>query len=236
MPNRVRMSFQEKPFLYDWQEWLRWRDLEDKGTVDSLLDKCGDLVKPMKSIYNQAKEDKGAYHYAEVKYAIHLEVEDEGFRDNIVYENYTLSYQYANELIGRPGPKAIGTTRLRDIFSDDFFKLFDRLYQMNRTIIKKQSANLHVDLCAINPLQKEVHFCEIKKYNRGHNKTELITHDQLIVLGFVRHIIDTLGEKAFYRKIYKVKTELIAFVAMDDFRLINLLKANPRVHFVEFAV
>jgi hypothetical protein len=236
MLKKVRMSFQEKPFLYDWEEWQRWRDPGDKGTVDSLLDRCGDLVKPRKSILDQVKKGKGSAHYAEVKYAIHLEDEDEGFRDNIVYENYTLSYQYANELIGKPGLKAIGTAQLRDIFSDNFFKIFDQLYQINRTIIKNQCANLHVDLCAINPRKKEVSFCEIKKYNRGYNKPEKLSGDQLIVLGFIRYIIDNLVEKVFYHKVYKVKTELIVFIAKDDIRLINLIQTNPREHSIEFAV
>ena len=107
---------------------------------------------------------------------------------------------------------------------------------MNRTKIQIQCHNMHVDLCAINLPKKEVNFCEIKKYNRGNNKSEKLFDHQLLFLAFIRYIIDNLLEKAFYGKIYKVRTELIAFVAMDDSRLINLLKANPRQHIVEFAV
>ncbi len=67
MPKKILMSFQEKPFLYDWEEWQRWCDPEDKSTVDSLLDKCGDVVKPRQSILNQAKKGTGSSHYAEIK-------------------------------------------------------------------------------------------------------------------------------------------------------------------------
>jgi hypothetical protein len=173
MAKRVRMSFQEKPFLYDWEEWQRWRDPEDKSIVDSLLDKCGDVVKPRQSILNQAKKGTGSSHYAEVKYAIYLTEKYKGFRDNIIYgEQYTLSNQYINERVGESWPKSVGTNRLREIFSVDFFNLFDRLYKMNRTKIQIQCHNMHVDLCAINLRKKEVHFCEIKKYNRGNNKSE----------------------------------------------------------------
>jgi hypothetical protein len=238
MPKRLRMSFQEKPFLYNWEEWQRWCDPEDKITVSSILDKCGDLVKPKESISGQAKKGKGSQHYPEVKYALFLERKNKGFRDNIVYENYTLSYKSANELVGKHNLHAIGTNYLRKVFSDEFFNKFDRLYEINADSIEPACENMHVDLCAINskPRQHQVQFCEVKKYDRGKNKTELLPRDQLLVLGFVRHIIETLGEKAFYHKIYKVKTELIVFVAMDDSRLLNLLKANPREHYVEFVV
>jgi hypothetical protein len=154
------MSFQEKPFLYDWDEWQCWSDPADKSTVDSLLDKCGDLVKPKEKISNQAKKGKGSQHYPEVKYAIHLEIADKGFRDNIVYENYTLSYKYANELIGKQNLHTIGTNQLRDVFSDDFLRRLIGYTNKTQQFIKKCD-NLYVDLCAINPRQKQVQFCEI---------------------------------------------------------------------------
>jgi hypothetical protein len=237
MAKKVSMCFQEKPFLYDWEEWQRWRDPEDKITVGYILDKCGDLVKPRKSILNQVKKGTGSSHYAEVRYALHLETENIGFRDNIIYgENYTLSHQYINECMGKAGLKPIGTNRLLNIFSVDFFKLFDRLYRINKTNIQIQCHNMHVDLCAINPHKKEVHFCEIKKYNLGNNKSEKLFDHQLLFLAFTRYIIDNLFEKAFYDKMYKINTEIIAFVAKDDLKLFNLLKTNPREHLVEFFV
>ena len=95
---------------------------------------------------------------------------------------------------------------------------------------------MHVDLCAINKFNKEIHFCEIKKYNLGKIKSEKIFDHQLLFLAFIRYIIDNLLERAFCHKIYKVKTDLIAFVAKQDTRLINLLRANPREHLVEFVV
>jgi len=202
MAKTVVISFQEKPFLYDWEEWERWRNPEDKNTVVSLLNKCGDLVKSRESILNQAKKGTGSSHYAEVKYAFYLENKNRGFHDNIVYgENYTLSYKYINDLFGKTGLKPIGTKRVLEIFSINFFNLFDRLYEMNKTKIPIQCQNMHVDLCAINKFNKELHFCEIKKYNLGKIKSEKIFDHQLLFLAFIRYIIDNLQEQAFYYEI-----------------------------------
>src|SRR5665648_329667 len=149
MPKRRCMSFHEKPFWYDWEEYQSWLR-KDQNTIESILSICGDLGKKSGSIANQAHKEKGSQHYPEVKYAVDLIRGNISFqKEDIVYENYTLSYKYEKELIGKNNLHAKGTNLLRKVFSDDFFINFDRLYEINAESIEPACKNMHVELCAI---------------------------------------------------------------------------------------
>ena len=223
------MSFQEKPFRYEYEEYQRWC-MGDESTIQSLIDVCGDLGRTRETYFRQAKMKQ---NYPEVRYAVHL-VEEEGFHANcIIYENYRLSLQELSKLNGKTGLIANGASLLSEIFLDAFFEEFDRLYDLNKESINKTREWMHVDLCAINhkPKQRQVRFSEIKRYDLGAKSTEIVQDEQLFVLGFVCHAVETLGEKLFRKNIYKVQTELIAFVPKKDF-----YSFKPKEYTIKFII
>lgn len=242
---------------YDWDERRRWGSKDKKESEDivkSLLDLSGTMGQNRSTFFNQAYR---LQHYPEVKYAGHL-VQMEGFeKEDIVYEKFTLSLQEANRLaevkeerykdsdqLTENGNKEdlmrfLGTNRLRQVFSDQFFAEFDRLANLNHAIKTKKASHLNIDLVAVRhtPGSRQVRFCEVKKYNlKGTH--EPITDDQLLVLGFVHHIIQSLGEGAFKAddKLYAVRTDLVIFVPNNDSRLLARLKTKVPYYPIQFAV
>lgn len=223
-PKKITYIFQEIPLQYDWNEYQQWKT-GDVPVRDQLLKISGYLRQKKETYYRQVSQ-----HYPEVKYAGHL-VKNENFnKDYIIYEKFRLSHKFLN------GKTAVSHTEfsgayhiLREVFSEYFFIEFDRLCGLNAEIIKRKKTiyKICVDLCAINHNRSEVHFCEIKKYNKGKDR-ETINPDQLLVLAFIKYIVNYLERKAFHiEKIYSVKPKLIALVAEQDVQRITRFANNP---------
>ena len=113
----------------------------------------------------------------------------------------------------------------------------DLYYQLSDThpdkfkLIRKICKETHVDLCAINLKTREMRFCEIKRFELGCKPTEKFGDHQKLLLGFVRYAVDSLGEKAFVNRKYKVITDLIALVPKEDCSTFI-----PTKHEIKFAV
>jgi hypothetical protein len=244
----INMKFLEVPFLYADEEYQRWVT-KDTDLIDSMLEICKAsgkngatyLGQEKSTYFNQCKQGKGSQHFPEVKFAVHL-VKDKGFNpDYIFYEKFRLSQKFFKSLIGKTNPDAFrflrAYDRLRKIFSDDFFIEFDRLCELNKEQIeRKTKEQIAVDLCAVHNRKRQVCFFEMKKYNFGKTKTELLKQEQLLFLGFVRYIIDNFKEKAFQNKVYKIMTELVVFVPDSNIILFDDLKKGFKQHPVEFRV
>jgi len=222
------ISFTEKSFPYDYQEYLRWIN-GDKGLIESLLQISGHLGQKGTTYYNQSIKGKGSQHYPEVKYASHL-VKDKGIQpENIFYEKYCLSIEFIKKQLGKKGWDAqqllVAHYRISEVFSEDFFTVFDKLCELNQDIIERKTNKnrIYVDLCAINNKEYQIHFCEIKRYN----STDTFKKDQLLFLGFVCHAIEILKERAFRNKMYTVNADLIVFVPEDD-----MIRYRPQRHIV----
>jgi hypothetical protein len=135
-----------------------------------------------------------------------------------------------------------GHELLCEVFKREFYEEFDMLCELNTEILKKNGNNIHgrnniykicVDLCAINHNKRQVRFTEIKKINPDNHKHEGFKPYQLIFLGFVRHIIDSLGDRVFRNDIYEVITEVIVLLPKQRYsELVNWLRLRP----VEFDV
>lgn len=225
-PKEITYIFQEIPFQYDWNEYQQWKTGEIP-VRDKLLKISGYLRQRKETYYKQVSQ-----HYPEVKYAGHLVSEEKLNKDFIIYEKFRLSHKFIN------GRTAVSYAEfleahyiLRYIFSESFFIEFDRLCELNdsHNMIKRKDTiyKICVDICAINHHKCEVCFCEIKKYNKGKGR-EKINLDQLLVLSFIKYIVNSLQKKAFHNdKIYSVKPELIALVAEQDVRLLGRFENNP---------
>ena len=226
----VSLSFREKPFPYDLEQYERWCE-GDVKTIESLTTVCGNLCRGPDTYINQKNMGQ---NFPEVRYAVHL-VEDKGFsKEYIIYENFRLSLQVINQLIGGRGPQAVGARLITEVFSPLFLEKFDALCDANEERfkrIKKVCKGTHVDLCAINPETREVRFCEIKRYDLGGKTNDNFALHQQLLLGFVRYATDLLGRKAFQKRKYKVKTELIAFIPEKEFS-----EFSPKKYRIDFAV
>jgi hypothetical protein len=224
----VSFSFQEKPFPYNFAQYKRWCE-GDISIIKSLTNVCGNLCRGENTYINQKNMSQ---NYPEVRYAVYL-VEDKGFPKNyIIYENFRLSLQVINQLIWGKGPRAKGAKIIKEIFSSLFLENIDTLCELNEERfeqIKKVCKETHVDLCAINPESREVHLCEIKRYDFGGKTNEKFSLHQQLLLGFVRYAVESLGREAFVEKKYKVITELIAFVPESD-----LSKFSPKHYRIDF--
>jgi hypothetical protein len=229
MPKRQReiKYFPERPFLYSWEEYMLWRT-GDKGFIGSFLDICGTMGQKEKTL--KGPQTKRGHHYPEVKYAVHC-VQNKSFEPKyIFYEKYRLSQQFIDSIAGETTDDAKlfreAHSFLSKVFSDEFFKKFDELIKLNK-IDRDNNLKISVDLCAIIHNKRQVHFIEIKKINHGESQHEGVKQDQLLFLSFVRHLIDILGEKAFFKETYAVITELIVFVPKQDCsRLVNRLQEH----------
>jgi hypothetical protein len=225
-PKEITYTFQEIPLQYDWNEYQQWKT-GDVPIREKLLKISGYLRQKKETYYHQVTQ-----HYPEVKYAGHLVKKEKFNKDFIIYEKFRLSHKFLN------GGTAVSYTEfleayycLREILSEKFFVEFDRLCELNdsHNIIERKDTiyKICVDLCAISHNKSEVRFSEIKKYNIGKNR-EKINPDQLLVLAFIKNIVNSLGKKAFHNeKIYSVKTELIALVAEQDVRRLTRFANNP---------
>jgi hypothetical protein len=258
-------SFPEIPFLYDLDEYKNWtseNDIIRNKQIESLLDISGNLCNNRSIYVNQAKKGKGSQHYPEVKFATHLIV-DEGFnKECIIYQKYTLSLKEASRLyneidlskinksnlmgytkMSEDLMRAVGTSRLREVFSDEFFKEFAKIYYKNKDKNIKDINTINVDICAINnSSSSKICFAEIKKYklkkykNKNTKRHEGVSDNQLYFLGFVRHIVDKLKEEAFRkREIIPVETRIVVFVLRDDQKCLEFV-INKAPHDVTFYV
>lgn len=225
------VSFQEKPFPYNYKQYERWCE-GDRNTIESLTAVCGYLCRGEDTYIKQTTKNQ-KQNYPEVRYAVHL-VEDKGFpKEHIIYENFRLSFERTDQLMRGKGPQAIGARLVREVFSELFLQRFDELCDLNNgkfKLIKKICKGTHVDICAINHETREVRFCEIKRYDFDGNTKDIFALHQQLLLGFVRYAVDSLGNKAFANRKYKVITELIAFVPERDFS-----KFSPKPYRIDFA-
>ena len=224
------VSFQEKPFPYDYKQYMSWR-AGDENTIKSLTAICGNLGRGEDTYINQKNINK---NYSEVRYAVHLVMDKSFPKEYIIFENFRLSLERTNQLIRGKGVQAIGARLIKDVFSSTFLQKFDELCDLNNDkfkLIRKICKETHVDLCAINLKTREMRFCEIKRFELGCKPTEKFGDHQKLLLGFVRYAVDSLGEKAFVNRKYKVITELIALVPKEDCSTFI-----PTKHEIKFAV
>jgi hypothetical protein len=148
------------------------------ATIQGLIGRCGTLGRVRDTYVNQARRGKGAQNYPEVRYGVEL-VEGERFPpESIVYENFTLSLAVLQESRSGPGPRAKGAKLVGEVFSEEFFRAFDRLYNLNKSEIKKNRAAMLVDLLAVDAAGRRVQLAEVKKYNRGAKRTEPVQKDR----------------------------------------------------------
>ena len=223
------MSFQEKAFPYNYKQYERWCE-GDRNTIESLTAVCGYLCRGEDTYINQTTKNQ-KQNYPEVRYAVHL-VEDKGFpKEQIIYENFRLSFQVTNQLIKGKGYQAIGAGLIRKVFSEPFLIKFDELCDINEKRFKMNCRGSHVDICAINFESREVRFCEIKRYDFGGKSNDKFALHQQLLLGFVRHAVDSLGSKAFVKSKYKFLTELVAFVPEQDYSTFS-----PKKYEIDFSV
>jgi hypothetical protein len=244
----------EKYIEYDYEEYQIWINENDTiriKIIDAILKQCGykksdNIIFNMSrsAFYNQSKRgngpNTGAQHYPEVSYARIL-MERDGFqKEFIIYENYYLSQERIDNIKSPTGNKAQGTYMLQNVFSENFFREFDRLYECNKEKIRNNNGKiisaekLHVDLCAIRhtPRKRQIRFCEIK---REDSNDDFQPH-QCYLMGFINYIIEKLGNKAFRDKKYKIMTEFIVCVKNNDPQRFNQLKAEPKKHPIIFNV
>jgi len=225
---QTRYEFVETLFPYDPAEFGRWCSGEAL-TIDGLLDVCGPLGRTRGTYKNQALMGQ---NYPEVRYAVHL-VESEGFAsDGIIYENFTFSPRAVATLKGKTSLSGIGASKVAEVFSDRFFTEFGRLFDLNRTQIKKSCEKLIVDLFAASPAHKKCVICEVKKYDVGRLSTEMVQREQLLCLAFVRSIVERLGQDAFREAPYEVRTPLVAFNPNSA----SASAVRARRHVIDFAI
>lgn len=220
-------SFTELLFSYDDAEYQRWRS-GDKTTIQALLEQSGPMGRTIETYFNQAGSP---HNYPEVRYGGYLVEREDYPKENVFYENYTLSFQSVQNLAKSSIWHAKGAHLLHEVFSDKFFIEFDRLYDLNEKKIGKTREGTVVDLCAVNVDSGRVAFCETKKYDCGKKKTEHVGGHQLLALAFVGYIVDTLKDQAFQNKAFKVQTRLVAFACRDD---LEQDKIQPKTYTVQF--
>jgi hypothetical protein len=226
LPKILQMKpivIKEEIFDYDYKDFERWRN----GDKKFLLNKTGYLNK-------KSYDGQPSHNFSEVRYAYQL-ITKEGFtKENIICENYRLSFSaIKNDLEkGKDNLHTRGTNDLCKVFSDQFFDEFDRLYEFNKDKVKKPRERVYVDLCAINHNEKLVKFCEIKRVNSNGKRVDELNLSQKFCLFFVRYAIDTLDKKAFKNGTsYYVESRIIVLVP-NNFSLMF----KPREYVLRFLV
>lgn len=207
MPKRLQMKeivIKEEVFNYDYKDFERWRG----GDKEFLLRKTGYLNKG-------SYDGQPSHNFSEVKYAHYL-ITKEGFqRENIICENYRLSFLSIRDDLqkGKNNLHTQGTNILFQTFSIEFFKEFDILYDLNKEEIKKPRERVYVDLCAINHKEKLVKFCEMKRRDENGKRVDDLNQSQKFCLFFLHHTITKLCTKAFNSGIiYDVQPSIIVLV------------------------
>jgi hypothetical protein len=216
------MVLKEEKLEYDFREFERWRE----GDKDFLINKTGWLYKTPRSYLKQP-----SYYFSEVRYAYHLVTKDGFKKEHIVCENYRLSFSAIKKEYGKNNLHAQGTNILLEIFADDFFIEFDRLYSLNKDEVKKPSERVYVDLCAINHKDKIVKFIETKRIDDNGNRVDAINISQEFCLFFLHNVPD-LGQKIFKNGIiYAIQAKLIVLVPKNV-----ALTFKPEEYELRFAV
>lgn len=212
--------FTEKPFPYDYKEYQRWNNGDEK-LIKKLIKICGNLCRGSDTYKHQSVDKQ---YYPEVLHAVYLVKNGLFPKDNIIFENFTLSYKEIKHRIKGTGVQAEGAKLIHDVFSDAFLQEFDRLYDLNKDKITNSSNKIvtqggwHVDLCAINPETRQVLICEVKRYDFGGTTKDKFYPHQHYYLSFVRNISDKWKRKSFKNNIYyNVQTELVVYVPKNDF-------------------
>lgn len=204
-------------FPYDKKEYDIWCT-GDRKLRDSLLGICGYLGKYKGVFYDKQFKQ----HYPEIKYAVYL-IEKKLFEPNYIrYETYRLSLDFIKEMELKTGRESDyfmgGHALLSKVFSNKFFTEFDKLIKLNADKIERgDKRKIAVDLCAINFKKSQMHFYEIKRCEPGPKCNDKLKYSQRLFMGFVTHILSTLGDKAFYNKKFTIKTKLVFFVDEEDF-------------------
>jgi hypothetical protein len=212
--------FIEKPFPYDYKEYQRWINGDEK-LIKKLINICGNLCRGGDTYKNQSVDKQ---YYPEVLHAIYLVRNGLFPKDKIIFENFTLSYKEIKQRIKGTGVQAEGAKLVYEVFSDAFLQEFDRLYDLNKEeIINSNNKRItrggwHVDLCAINPETRQVLICELKRYDFGGKTHDKFSPHQHYYLSFVRNISDKWKRKSFKNnRYYNVQTELVVYVPKKDF-------------------
>jgi hypothetical protein len=210
--------FVEQQFEYDHDEYLRW-GAADGRTVRELLSVTGALGKTSEdSIANQARsvasgKNAGNQHYPEVCYARHL-IDAVGYpKDGIVYENFWVSERQRSGAKDPTSLFAVGTKRLADIFTDEFFRRFDALCDRNHDQLEDGPIEgARLDLFAVNGDRRRAGFWEIKKYGRTGSRTEKVQKRQLLTLAFIQHLVTEERDRVLRDPPCAVDVALVAFV------------------------
>jgi hypothetical protein len=209
----------EKPFPYDYKEYQRWTNGDEK-LINKLIKICGNLCRGSDTYINQSVDKQ---YYPEVLHAVYLVKNGLFPKDNIIFENFTLSYKEIMQRIKGTGVQAEGAKLIYEVFSDAFLQEFDRLYDLNKDkIINSNNKRItlggwHVDLCAINPETRQVLICEVKRYDFGGESQDKLYPHQHYYLSFVHNISNKWKRKSFKNKTYyDVQTELVVYVPKKD--------------------